>query len=395
MEENNYPKKNIATFLSAQTISLFGSSLVQYAIIWYITLKTSSGTMMTIATVCAYLPQILISLFAGVWVDKYNRKKMIMLSDSVIAITTLVLALLFLNGHNYIWLLYIALLIRSAGTGIQTPAVNAILPQIVPKENLMKVNGIYSTLLSLIMFLSPALSGAILSFTTIEVVFFIDIITAIIGVAITAIIPIRQHLKDVSESSSVENIKKGLQYIKENPFIKNILLFQLAVLFLVSPAAFLTPLLSARTFGPEVWRLSLVEMTFSLGAFFGGLIIATWGGFKDKFKTTIFAAFVYGVFMVLMGLSPFFWIYLLFNFLIGIAMPCYNSPITVIIQERVPESLQGRVFGFMQIAVSCALPMGMVVFGPIADIISVQAILILTGIAVVFVSIITQNKNRV
>ena len=118
-------KKSITRFLTAQTISLFGSSLVQYAIVWYITLTTSSGKMLTISTLCGFLPQILISLFAGVWIDRYDRKLMIMLSDSVIAVSTLLLAIAFLSGHKSVWLLFAALVVRSAGTGIQTPAVNA------------------------------------------------------------------------------------------------------------------------------------------------------------------------------------------------------------------------------------------------------------------------------
>ncbi len=105
MSENNW-KTKIILFLTAQTISLFGSSLVQYAIIWYITLTTSSGVMLTISTVCGFLPQIAISLFAGVWIDRYDRKKMIMLSDGIIAFATLVLAIFFLTGYKSIWLLF-------------------------------------------------------------------------------------------------------------------------------------------------------------------------------------------------------------------------------------------------------------------------------------------------
>lgn len=155
-------------FLTAQTISLFGSSLVQYAIVWYITLTTSSGKMLTISTLCGFLPQILISLFAGVWIDRYDRKRLIMLSDGVIAFSTLLLALAFLSGYKNIWFLFAVLIIRSAGTGIQTPAVNAIFPQLVPKEHLMRMNGLNSTLSSFMMFLSPAAGGAILSAAPLE-----------------------------------------------------------------------------------------------------------------------------------------------------------------------------------------------------------------------------------
>ena len=171
-------------FLTAQTISLFGSSLVQYAIVWYITLTTSSGKMLTISTLCGFLPQILISLFAGVWIDRYDRKRLIMLSDGVIAFSTLLLALVFLSGYKNIWFLFAVLIIRSAGTGIQTPAVNAIFPQLVPKEHLMRMNGLNSTLSSFMMFLSPAAGGAILSAAPLEAVLFIDVVTAVIGIKI-------------------------------------------------------------------------------------------------------------------------------------------------------------------------------------------------------------------
>lgn len=203
--ETNW-KNMIIRFLSAQTISLFGSSLVQYAIVWYITLTTSSGVMMTVSTLCGFVPQILISLFAGVWIDRYDRKKMIMLSDTAIALSTLLLAIVFLSGFKNIGLLFAVLVIRSAGAGIQTPAVNAVIPQIVPKERLMKVNGINSTLTSLMMFMSPAVSGAVLSVASFETTLFIDVATALIGVGITSTVRIKR-LKPGNAQSSLMEIK--------------------------------------------------------------------------------------------------------------------------------------------------------------------------------------------
>ena len=262
MKKPNW-KSSIARFLTAQTISLLGSSLVQYAIIWYITLSTSSGKMLTISTLCGFLPQIMISLFAGVWIDRYDRKKMIMLSDSVIAAATLLLAAAFFTGHRSYWLLFAVLAVRSAGTGIQTPAVNAIIPQLVPQEYLMKINGINSTLSSLMMFLSPALSGAILTVAPLETTLLIDVVTAVIGVCITATIYVKPYEQKAAEknektegkikNSSLEDIRSGFRYLKENRFIKRLLIYQITILFLISPSAFLTPLMVSRTFGEEVW----------------------------------------------------------------------------------------------------------------------------------------------
>ena len=380
-------KNTAARFLTAQTISLFGSSLVQYAIVWYITLSTSSGRMLTISTVCGFAPQIAISLFAGVWIDRYDRKSLIMLSDTIIALSTLILAINFLSGHRNIWLLFTVLMIRSAGTGIQTPAVNAVIPQIVPQGHLMRVNGIQSTITALIMFLSPAVSGAILSVSTLETTLFIDVFTALIGVGITSVLAIPGYRKDRMEdhagtSSGISSLKQGFLYLKTDSFVRHLLLFQIAVLFLISPSAFLTPLMVSRTFGPQVWRLTASEMTYSIGSVLGGILITSWGGFKKRLKTTVLAGWLYGVLMAGLGMAPAFLIYLACNMMIGITSPCYNSPITVSIQEQVPASMQGRVFSFMQISTSCALPLGMMVFGPLADVIRIQTLLIGGGVAV-------------
>lgn len=378
-------KKSITQFLAAQTISLFGSSLVQYAIVWYITITTSSGKMLTISTLCGFLPQIFISLFAGVWIDRYNRKKMIMLADIAIAVSTLFLAIAFMSGYTNIWFLFAVLVVRSLGTGIQTPTVNATIPQIVPKEHLIKISGINSTLSSAMMFLSPAVSGAILSVATLETTLLIDVATAVIGIGITATVKIPPYVKKVTEGSTVKEFKAGFTYLKENRFIRRLIIFQLIILFLISPSAFLTPLMVSRTFGAEVWRLTASEMTYSLGMVLGGVLISTWGGFKKKTNTTLLAGGVYGILMISLGVSPIFILYLAFNTLIGVTAPCYNAPITVTIQETVEPDMQGRVFSFMQIATSCALPMGMLFFGPLADKFPVQSILFGTGSCVIFV----------
>lgn len=115
--------------------------------------------MLKIATICGFLPQIFILLFVGVWIDCYNRKYLIILSDFIIALTTLLLSIAYFSGYRYVELLFIILIVRSLGTGIQTPTVNAIIPQLVQSEHLMKINGINSILSSFMMFVSPVVSA--------------------------------------------------------------------------------------------------------------------------------------------------------------------------------------------------------------------------------------------
>lgn len=142
----------------------------------------------------------------------------------------------FLSGHKKLWFLFAVLIIRSAGTGIQTPAVNAIFPQLVPKEHLMRMNGINSTLSSSMMFLSPAAGGCRLSAAPLEAALFIDVITAMIGISITFTIKIPPYAKSsAGEESSLQKITGGISYIKNHAFIRRLMLFQIIILFLISP----------------------------------------------------------------------------------------------------------------------------------------------------------------
>lgn len=382
MNKNNW-KKNVVLFLSSQTISLFGSSLVQYAILWYITLNTKSGIMMTISIICGFLPTFFLSPFAGVWADRYCRKRLIMLSDSFIALATLVLAILFLMGYDSIGLLFVTSALRSVGTGIQSPAIGAFIPQLVPEDKLTKVNGINGSIQSMVMLISPMLSGALLSIATIEAIFFIDVITAAIAVLILLLfLKVEPHAKAQSreEVSYFKDLSEGISYIKGHTYVKKFFIFCAFFFFLVAPVAFLTPLQVTRTFGDDVWRLTSIEITFSLGMMLGGFIIASWGGFKNKIHTMTFSTFITGLCTFALGIVPNFWVYLLFMIIIGISLPFFNTPSTVLLQEKVEPDFLGRVFGVLTMISSSMMPFGMLIFGPISDVVKIEYLLIGTGI---------------
>nr|WP_061858967.1 MFS transporter [Clostridium colicanis] len=376
-------KKNTILFLISQTISLFGSSLVQYAITWYITLQTQSGIMMTISIICGFLPTFFLSPFAGVWADRYNRKKLIMLSDSLIAISTLILAILFLKGYNDMWMLFVVSAIRAFGSGVQTPAVGAFLPQIVPEDRLTKVNATNSSIQSLIMLISPMLSGALLNMASIEIIFFIDVITAAIAVSILLVflnVPVHEKALNKQVTSYFSDMHEGYVYIKNHDYVKRFFLFCAIFNILVAPAAFLTPLQVTRSFGDDVWRLTAIEMIFSIGMMVGGVVMASWGGFKNRIHTMALSSFVIGICTFALGIVPNFWIYLSFMMLFGIVMPIFNTPATVLLQEKVEENFLGRVFSVLGMISSIMMPLGMLVFGPLADIIKIEWLLIGTGL---------------
>ncbi|WP_066638144.1 MFS transporter [Desulfolucanica intricata] len=390
-------KKNIILFLSSQTISLFGSSLVQYAIMWYITLTTQSGVMMTIFIICGFIPTFILSPVAGVWADRYNRKMLIILSDALIAIATLILAIVFLMGYDTIWLFFVIAAVRATGTGIQTPAVGAILPQIVPEYRLTKVNGINGSLQALIMFVAPIVSAALLTMTSIEIIFFIDVITAAVAILTLLLffnIPVHEKASEKQTTSYFNDLKEGLAYIKNHDFLKAFFLFFALFFVLIAPAAFLTPLQVTRSFGNDVWRLTAIELTFSIGMMLGGGIIASWGGFKNRVHTMTFASLIMGACTFALGIVPVFWIYLFFMVIFGIALPIFSTPSTVLLQEKVDENYLGRVFGLFGMISTSMMPVGMLIFGPIADMIKIEWLLIGTGILILILGIFL-GRNKV
>lgn len=368
-------------FLGSQTLSLFGSSLVQYAIIWHITLSTSSGVMLTLSTLCGFLPQLFLALFAGAWLDRISRKRLILLADGAIALTTLALAVAFYFDIGSLWMLFAALSIRSAGTGLQTPAVQALIPQITPPDALARINGLQSALNALTTFLAPAVSGLLLSlFPQLALIFLIDVVTAALGMGVLICLAIPRLARSAS-SSSLTDLREGIAYLRRNASLRHLLFFQAAMLTLISPAAFLTPLLVSRVFGPEIWRLSASEMLYSAGAVAGGLLITVLGGYRQRLRTVTIAGSVYGLSMTGMALAPFFPLYLLCNALIGVASPCYSAALTTHIQETTPPDLHGRVFAFLQVTTSCAFPLGMILFGPLADLVPLPYLMSACGIA--------------
>jgi DHA3 family macrolide efflux protein-like MFS transporter len=383
LDINNNWKKNTTLFLTSQAISFFGSMLVQYAITWYITLETQSGIMMTIAIICGFLPTFFLSPFSGVWADRYNRKLLIILSDSLIALTTLILAILFFMGYDSIWLLFVASAIRSIGAGIQMPAVGAFLPGIVPEDQLTRVNGINSSIQSLVMLVSPMLSGALLTLTTIEIVFFIDVVTAAIAVVILLLflhVPAHAKALEKQKIGYFADMRKGLNYINNHGFVKTLFIFCAIYFVLVAPLSFLTPLQVTRSFGSDVWRLTAIEIAFSIGMTLGGIIIASWGGFKNKLHTMVLSFFAVAVCTLGLGIIPVFGIYLFLMGLVGIAMPIFNTPFMVLIQQKVEPDFLGRVFGVLTTISSSVMPLAMLVYGPVADVVKIEWLLIVTGL---------------
>ena len=378
-------KKRAALFLVSQNVSLFGSAVVAYAVIWYITLTTSSGLWMMLSTLCAMLPQVLVSLLGGVLADRYSRKVLIMLSDGFIALATLGLAVAFLSGYQSLGLILAVSAVRSAGAGIQTPAVNAIYPQLVPMDKLTRVQGVNQTVGSVLMLLAPPVSGVLLGTAGLVPAFFVDVITAAIAILIMSRIRVEKPERARKAESVWEDMRAGLRYTLCHPQLRRIILCFACSFFLITPAAVLSPLLVQRTFGSDVWRLTANEVSWVLGTLVGGVFVSLKGEFRDKVRTVAVGLIAFGVMFSLLGVAWDFVSYLIFMVIGGFFLPAVTTAQTVHIQQVTEPDMMGRVFSVVQIITASAMPVAILVFGPLADVVSVQALLIVSGILLALV----------
>ncbi len=388
-------KQNIGTYIGSQAITQLGSSMVDYSIIWYIAMETKSSILMAMAMVCVFVPKILISFYSGVWADRYNRKLLVISSDSMIALVTLIFGIVFYFGYTPIWIIYLILGIRSIGTGIQTPASKAIIPMLVPPKELIRVNGISTTLDSIIAILSPAAGGFILTYYSLDFIAFIDVFTAIIGiVTLSQIKFLNGGETTLSEKESYyKEFLESLKYLKENIIAKKFLLLYFFVFFLGVPMILLTPLKIARLFEDEVWRLSLSEMLFGIGGISGGIFISLKKIKMNSYNLVCFSFLMIGIFCFFLSWS-FFSIILIAMFVIGFFISFSNSITIGMLQEHIESNYLGRIFSLIQIFSGIANLFGFVVFGVMGESISIDHIFIFTSITFIIYSTIAYLKSN-
>lgn len=398
---NNW-KKNTALFLTSQAISLFGSSVVSFAIVWFITRQTQSGLWVSLLTVSSYLPQFVVSFFAGVWADRYSRKKLIIAADTMIAAFTCLLVFLipqFTNTGIMMAALIVISFIRSVGAGIQTPAVSAMIPSLVPEEKLMKINGYNASIQSAVQFAAPAAAGSVLSVMPLSAVLMIDIVTAVIGIGIFCFVsvPIREAtepLQNEKSGSMFSDMKKGFSYVLSEHRLKYLIFSYGLFILLCVPAGFLCSLYVTRYFSDSYIYLSSVELAGFAGMTAGGLIMASFAGKRDRMKIYGTGIAGFGILAVLLAATNIFPVYLSLMVVFGIILTVVQTASTTFLQENTREDMIGRVFGLFGSVYSLALPLGMIAFGPLADVISLKALMLVSGIVLVMLGCYTFRKGQ-
>ena len=374
-------RRDIAVFVTGQTVSMFGTFLVSYAISWHLTLTLHSGVVQTLAILFGVVPQGLVAIFAGVVADRVNRRTLIVVADAVIVVATVILAIIWSTGFEELWFIYLVLFIRSCGAGVRQPAVSALVPQLTPEEGRMRVNGIFQTASSALQLVAPVAAGAVLGSLNIVTVLWIDVVTALLGIILVLTIKVEKVDRSGEQKHFLHELADGFRYTAGHREVRWVLVFFSAVMVMAAAPAFLTPLMVARSFGSDVWLLTWTEMAFGLGMMIGGITVAS---FAKKIVRQgvlmIIAGVLIGGATAGLGLSGNVGVFYGFMLLVGILLPGMFTPSTTLLQTHTEPVFMGRVFGLVALTQTLAMPLGMTIFGPLADTVKIETLLIVSGV---------------
>jgi DHA3 family macrolide efflux protein-like MFS transporter len=373
-----------------QALSLLGSQLVQFAIIWYLTQETNSATTLAIASMMGLLPQVLISPFIGTWVDRGNRRLILIAADSTVALATLVLALLFATGIIQIWHIYIALFVRAVAGGFHQSAFGASVVLLVPKEHLARVQGFNQALYGGLNIISAPLGAYLLSVLPMQGILGIDVGTALFAISILLFVRIPQPERSAQTPSTFwQDFRAGFRYIMAWRGLVILLGLVMVINFFYSATEPLTPLLITNHFRGGAVQLGWWLSSFAVGTILGGLILGAWGGFKRKVVTAQLGLILMGLSTAIVGIVPsdLFWVGLLANSAAGLLLPIINGSFGATLQASIAPEMQGRVFAFIFSAAMLVSPIALMVAGPFADAFGLQLWFLIAGISCVLMGL--------
>jgi DHA3 family macrolide efflux protein-like MFS transporter len=394
-----------------QAISLVGSSLVQFALVWWMTKETGSATVLATATLIAMLPQIFLAPFIGTLVDRWNRKAVMIVADSLIALATLVLVFLFATGRESIWAVYGILLIRSAGGAFHYPALAASTSLMVPRAQLARIAGLNQTLQGVINIISPPLGALLIGLLPTQGVLAIDVGTAAVAVSILAFIAVPQPPRQLAQANGTagktsywQDLREGWSYIAAWPGLVGVAFLAMVINFLLTPAGSLVPLVVTQEYHGGVLQLGLVDSLSGVGVIIGGLVLSAWGGFKKRIWTCMMGIIGIGAGILIFGLLPanLFYVALAGVFLFGSMQVMANGPLQAIFQSTIDPDMQGRVMSLIGAGATAMSPLSLLVAGPISDWLGVRtwymiggSACILMAVAALFIPVIMNiEENR-
>ena len=378
-----------------QAVSLLGSQVVQFALVWWLTQQTGSATVLALATLVGMLPQIVLGPLVGVLVDRWNRRAIMLVADTATAAATLLLIFLFGTGLVQIWHIYLIMFVRSLGGTFHFNAMASSTSLMVPKDHLARIQGFNQMLNGGMNIAAAPLGAFLLGVLPMHGVLLLDIVTALFALVPLFFVPVPQPTKKVvtdaaaPASSFGRELREGLAYVWHWPALMVLMAMAMTINFLLTPTSSFTPLLVTEHFQGTAWHLGGLESMWGVGVILGGLALGVWGGFRSKIYTSLTALFFIGFGIALLGLIPatLFPLALLAMFVMGAAIPMANGPLFAIFQSQVEPEMQGRVFSLTGSLSSAMSPLGLLIAGPVADALGIRFWYVLGGLITILMGV--------
>ena len=376
-------KKQFLTIYTGQAFSILGSAAVQFAIIWWLTVYTESAMTLTLATIAGFVPIMLLGPFAGVWIDRYNRKYVMIAADALVALSSAVLGVGFLvTTAPPIWFVYLILFLRGLGSAFHTPAMQAAIPTLVPHEMLTKVGGWGQLISSISNMAGPVLGALLMSGVSISLIMLVDIFGAVFAIICLMFVKIPNISQPPEKVHLLADIKLGFAALMENKPLVAIFPAMVLANIAFMPLGALYPLLIRVHFGGTEWHNGLAESVFAAGMLISSLIIGVWGGMKRRFLMVSLSIAALGITSFVTGLLPpsGFWFFAGLTFLMGTTGTFISVPLMAYTQETIAPDKMGKVFSLMMTTSTIAMPAGLLLAGPVSEAIGVDNWFLYSGI---------------
>ena len=378
---------------SGQMVSLIGSSAVQFSLIWWITMETGSAVYLGLAAVINFLPATFLSPYAGIIADRFHRKYICIISDLAIGAVALVFAVLMWLFEMPIWCALIILFMRSVGVTFHQPAVKAMIPQFVPEEALVQVNGWSQLMSSGSLLLGPALGAVLYAAFPMPIILLTDLLCALVASGLLAIVHIeRIERKDHGKRNTFTELKEGILVFKEDRMLGTMILIETACMIFYSPIVSFYPLMTGNHFMGTAWHAGAVEIATAVGM----MASATLFGSVLKVKRLLFASYIgllgLGIIPAFCGLLPptmTGWaVFAVLCALVGVAFNVHGVPMVSYMQATIAPEKMGRAFSLCAVIGSLTMPAGMVIAAPITESIGVANWFLIAGLSISIISIV-------
>ncbi|MEA4962380.1 macrolide efflux MFS transporter Mef(A) [Lutispora sp.] len=392
-------KRSFLTIWIGQAISLITSAILQMTIIFYLTEKTGSAMVLSIASLVGFLPYAVFGPMIGVLVDRYDRKKIMIGADLIIAAGGAALAMIALYMELPVWMVMAVLFIRSIGTAFHSPALSAVMPLLVPEEQLTKCAGYSQSLQSISYILSPVAAAFLYSVWELNAIIAVDVLGAVIACITLAFVRIPKLSIDEQSLNRnfIKEMKEGLIALKENRGLFALLLIGTLYMFVYMPINALYPLITMEYFDGTPIHVSITEIAYASGMLIGGLLLGQFGSFKKRIALITASIFMMGVSLTISGLLPSsgFVIFVVCCVIMGLSVPFYSGVQTALFQEKIKPEYLGRVFSLTGSIISLAMPIGLILSGAFADRIGVNYWFLISGMLIIGIATICPLVNDI